>query len=70
MTTSKEKQIIFELKEKIKELRSLGKQCFAIVATAGTTVRGAVDSLREVWIISSNESIWLHVDAAIGGVFA
>ena len=58
------------LKEKLKILKSEGKKCFAIVATAGTTVRGAVDPINALSKICLKESLWLHVDAAIGGVFA
>ncbi len=58
-----------DLKKQLKKLKAEGKKCFAIVATAGTTIRGAVDPICEISKLSTNERIWLHVDASIGGVF-
>ncbi len=61
---------ISSLKSQFSKIKSLGKKCFAVVATAGTTVRGAIDPLAEISDFCKNEKLWLHVDAAIGGVFA
>ncbi len=38
-----------------------------IVATAGTTVRGAFDNIAELARIAQQYKIWLHVDGAWGG---
>ena len=54
----------------LSDLRHAGRRCLAVVATAGTTVRGAVDPLDAIARICRREEVWLHVDAAIGGVFA
>jgi len=43
---------------------------FAIVATLGTTVRGAIDPIKEISEICKQRNIWLHIDGSIGGIFA
>jgi len=58
------------LQEKITFMKSIGRKCFAIVATAGTTVLGSVDPISDLVKISKKEGLWLHVDGAIGGIFA
>ena len=58
------------LEKRLKTLKSQGLKCFAVVATAGTTVRGAIDPLISLAKFCAQEKIWLHVDGAIGGVFA
>ncbi len=71
ISTNHEGQICLkELEEELKLLEFNGKKCFAVVATAGTTVCGAIDSLKLVSELTSRFGIWLHIDAAIGGVFA
>jgi sulfinoalanine decarboxylase len=40
-----------------------------VVATAGTTVRGAVDPLAAMATLCKQQGVWLHVDGAIGAVF-
>ncbi len=52
------------------DLKIQDRKCFALVATSGTTVRGAIDPLKKLADYCAKEKIWFHVDAAIGGVFA
>ena len=47
-----------------------GVPVLAVVATAGTTVRGAVDPLAAISAVCRPRGVWMHVDGAIGAVFA
>ncbi|KGG15358.1 MULTISPECIES: pyridoxal phosphate-dependent decarboxylase family protein [unclassified Prochlorococcus] len=60
---------IKSLTEQFHNIKSQEKKCFAIVATAGTTVRGSIDPLTQIADFCHKEKIWLHADAAIGGAF-
>ena len=53
----------------INSLMSSGKKIFAVVATFGTTIRGALDPLNEIGNICKEKKIWFHIDASIGGIF-
>ena len=68
-TDDKGKLDISSLNSIFKKIKSEGKKCFAVVATAGTTVRGAIDPLSEIYEFCQKENIWLHVDGAIGGIY-
>ena len=57
------------MRSSLNKIRSEGKKCFAVVATAGTTVRGAIDPLSEIVQFCKKEKVWLHVDGAVGGVY-
>ncbi len=69
-TDAEGKMSLETLKSRMDALKSNGHKCFVVVATAGTTARGAVDPLVELSQICNREGLWLHIDAAIGGVFA
>lgn len=58
---------VADLEFQIKEQIELGKQPFAIVATAGTTVSGNIDPLNEISEIANKYDLWLHIDAIYGG---
>ena len=58
------------LAEALDQAEASGRPVLAVVATAGTTVRGAVDPLAAIAALCEPRRIWLHVDGAIGAVFA
>ncbi len=61
---------IGELERRLDEDARQGFVPFLIVGNAGTTNTGAVDDLAELAEIAAGRGLWLHADAAYGGVFA
>ncbi len=61
---------IDDLKKTIDKCYEKGKKIFSIVATLGTTIRGAIDPIEEISKICKDRKIWLHIDGSIGGIFA
>ena len=55
------------LENAIDESFRQGKHPFFIGATAGTTVLGAFDPLKDLAAVAKKHSLWFHVDAAFGG---
>jgi glutamate/tyrosine decarboxylase-like PLP-dependent enzyme len=55
------------LEEAIERSKEIGARPFFVVATAGTTVRGAYDSIEELLFLREKYGFWLHVDGAWGG---
>lgn len=69
--TDKEfKMIPAELEKAIQEDRKNGWLPFCVVATIGTTSITSIDPVDEIAKICKRENLWLHVDAAYGGVAA
>jgi len=58
------------LRKSLEKCTAENKNIFAIVATLGTTVRGAIDPIKEISEICKERNIWLHIDGSIGGIFA
>src|SRR3954466_3835943 len=50
--------------------RAAGRLPMAVVATVGTTSTTSVDPVDEIAAVCEREGLWLHVDAAYGGVAA
>ena len=57
---------IVHLKKTIDDCFIQGKKIFAVVATLGTTIRGAVDSIKDISDLCEERKIWLHIDGSIG----
>ena len=57
------------LADQLDSAAAAGVPVLAVVATAGTTVRGAMDPLVSIAALCRKHQIWLHVDGAIGAVF-
>ena len=55
------------LEKTMAQLQAEGKIVACVVATAGTTDAGAIDSLHQVREISNKYGAWMHIDAAWGG---
>jgi glutamate/tyrosine decarboxylase-like PLP-dependent enzyme len=56
-----------KLVEEIERSIAEGQKPICVIATSGTTVRGAFDPLVKLSEICHQRDIWLHVDAAWGG---
>jgi len=61
---------ILTLRKTIDNCLIENKKIIAIVATLGTTVRGAIDPIKDISEICKQRNIWLHIDGSIGGIFA
>jgi glutamate/tyrosine decarboxylase-like PLP-dependent enzyme len=58
-----------DLDKQIKCELDKGNKPFMVCSTAGTTVEGAIDRVEEIGKVCKKYGIWLHLDAAYGGVF-
>jgi aromatic-L-amino-acid decarboxylase len=58
------------LAEMIRADRAAGKRPFCVVPTVGTTAVTSIDPVPAVIEIAKQENLWVHVDAAYGGVAA
>ncbi len=58
------------LREQVQADLAAGMRPLAVVATLGTTSSTAVDPIAEIAELCEQHGIWLHADAAYGGVLA
>ena len=71
ISTDNEFKIIpAELRKAIAEDRTKGWLPFCVAATVGTTSSTSIDPVNEIADICKEENVWLHVDAAHGGIAA
>lgn len=59
-----------ELQSSIEADVAAGDRPFCVVATVGTTATTSVDPVAEIASVCEEHGLWLHVDAAYGGVAA
>jgi aromatic-L-amino-acid/L-tryptophan decarboxylase len=58
------------LREAVAEDRAAGILPIAVVATVGTTSTTSIDPVPEIADLCERERLWMHVDAAYGGIAA
>jgi aromatic-L-amino-acid/L-tryptophan decarboxylase len=61
---------VAELEHAIEEDLAAGWLPFAVVATVGTTSTTSIDPVPQIADICERHNLWLHVDAAYGGIAA
>lgn len=61
------RMIVDKLRSSVILARKQGLHPFYVNATAGTTVRGAYDSIEHIADVCKQHSLWLHVDGSLGG---
>lgn len=66
-TDDRGKMCISDLEAQIKKVLEENAIPFMVSATAGTTVLGAYDPLRDIAMCCKKYNLWFHVDAAWGG---
>ncbi|RLU20663.1 hypothetical protein DMN91_007276 [Ooceraea biroi] len=64
---SRGKMVVADLEAQIARAVMEGAAPFMVSTTAGTTVMGAFDPLREIGEVCRKHGLWFHVDAAWGG---
>uniref|UniRef100_A0A0K3CM33 BY PROTMAP: gi/814542705/emb/CEQ39736.1/ SPOSA6832_01283 [Sporidiobolus salmonicolor] n=1 Tax=Rhodotorula toruloides TaxID=5286 RepID=A0A0K3CM33_RHOTO len=58
------------LEKALRELKEKQKKPFILIATLGSTSTGAIDNIAEITsVTAAHPSLFLHIDAAWGGVF-
>ena len=58
--------LVKNLVEQIEASLSRGEEPFYVCATAGTTVGGAFDPIKDIAEVCEKYGLWLHVDGAWG----
>lgn len=58
------------LRRRLQSDRAAGRHPWMVIGTAGSTDTGSVDDLEVLAALAAEHGLWLHVDAAYGGMFA
>lgn len=66
-TNANSQMDIDDLTDKLTHAQQADQAPVAIVATAGTTVTGNIDPLKDAAEVAQSHGLWFHVDAAYGG---
>jgi aromatic-L-amino-acid decarboxylase len=65
---ARQRMVMPALERLVADDRARGLEPFLVVATVGTTATGAVDPLAPLAELCRRERLWLHADAAWGGI--
>jgi len=67
-TDARRRLDVDDLRRALARDRAAGLAPFLVVATVGTTATGAIDPIGELADVCRDEGLWLHADAAWGGI--
>jgi aromatic-L-amino-acid decarboxylase len=59
---------VSELSRMVAADRASGLEPFVVIASAGTVNTGAIDDLKQIADFCLEQNLWMHVDAAFGGL--
>ncbi len=69
-TDDKGRMDVHHLRKSLDKCSNQNQKIIAVVATLGTTIRGAIDPIKDISELCIERNLWLHIDGSIGGIFA